>query len=391
VSLEDFNYIFPTEDLLSSETVESSENIVLLKDLVLSNEFKKSTSALTVCIGKDANGKNIITDIAEMPHLMIAGVTGSGKSVCLHSLIISLLYKTTPQKLRIVMIDTKGVELSAYNGIPHLEVPVVTNLQKAIMVLEWATKESEKRCQLLIEKGVKDLNGYNADVEEKSCLPRFLIVIDEFYDCMEESIYNLVSKGRMAGIYLVIVTKKIPKLLKFNIVSRIVFRLSSQTESKKFLNKKGAEKLLGMGDMMFLSTEYPETVKGQGAFLSYDEIDKIVGNIKCQGDYEYNEEVMNEIDSALIGRKKGGSVNLDDEHESYKDKLLEEAIEMVVNHGTASVSYLQRKFGIGYSRAANMIDQMEEIGILSGNDGSKPRQVLMSKERFYDLKMNIDF
>ena len=397
----------PGKGAVGIEIPNKEVEAVFLKDVIATGEFEKSKSKLSFCLGKDISGETILADVSKMPHMLIAGATGSGKSVCINSLIISLLYKAKPQELRLIMIDPKVVELSVYNGIPHLEVPVVTDPKKAAGALQWAVSEMEKRYRLFAEEGVRDLAGYNSAIEKKNPLgklPHFVIIVDELADLMmvapgeiESNICRLAQMARAAGMHLIIATQRpsvdvITGVIKANIPSRIAFKVASQFDSRTILDSGGAEKLLGRGDMMFFPMGASEATRIQGAFISDGEVERIISFIKSQGDFSYNEEVLSEIDSAVIttGRKKGASASSgsDDEQESSKDKILDEAIEMVVNQGTASASYLQRKFGIGYSRAARIIDQMEEMGIVSGNDGSKPRQVLMSKERYYEMKMN---
>lgn len=384
---------------------------VYLKDVITTGEFDKAKSKLTVCLGKDISGDTVLADISKMPHTLIAGATGSGKSVCINTLIISLLYKARPQELKMIMIDPKVVELGVYNGIPHLEMPVVTDPRKAAGALQWAVREMEKRYQLFAQEGVRDLSGYNEVISKQDPLmvmPHYVIIVDELADLMmvapgeiEDNICRLAQMARAAGMHLIIATQRpsvdvITGVIKANVPSRIAFKVASQFDSRTILDGGGAEKLLGRGDMMFLPMGASEATRIQGAFISDHEVERIISFIKQQGEFSYNEAAIQEIEDASKnignGKKKGGySAGGDSEEQgSSKDKILEDAIELVVEVGTASASFLQRKFGIGYSRAARIIDQMEEMGIVSGNDGSKPRQVLMSKNQFYEMKAHTD-
>ena len=366
---------------------------VVLRDIIDSDEFRKSRSPLTFAIGKDISGNTIISDIAKMPHLLIAGATGSGKSVCINCLIISLLYKSSPDDVKLIMIDPKVVELGMYNGIPHLMIPVVTDPKKASGALAWAVREMLNRYKLFSELKVKTLAGYNEATksgEEPNPLPRLVIIIDELADLMmaapkevEESICRLAQMGRAAGIHLVIATQRpsvdvITGLIKANIPSRLACAVSSQVDSRTILDVGGAEKLLGRGDMLFHPQGENRLLRIQGAFVSENEVEDIVSNIRTDQEITYDNEMIEEITSVPERSKEDAAGD--------NDELLPKAIELVVNAGQASVSMLQRRFKVGYSRAARMIDQMEERGIVSGFDGSKPRQILISKQQFYEMK-----
>ncbi len=398
----------PGKSAVGIEIPNKETEPVFLKDVITTGEFEKSKSKLTVCLGKDISGETVLADISKMPHTLIAGATGSGKSVCINTLIISMLYKARPDELKLIMIDPKVVELSVYNGIPHLAMPVVTDPKKAASALIWAVCEMERRYKLFAEEGVRDLAGYNTlmrNTNPDGVIPHYVIIVDELADLMmvapgeiENSICRLAQMARAAGMHLIIATQRpsvdvITGVIKANIPSRIAFKVASQFDSRTILDAGGAEKLLGRGDMMFFPMGASEPTRIQGAFISDGEVERIVGFVRDQGICSYDEEVIKAVDCIPVstGKKKGAyspSASNDDKDEQggNEDKLLYDAIEMVVESGTASASYLQRKFSIGYSRAARIIDRMEELGIVSGNDGSKPRQVLISKERYYEMK-----
>ena len=324
--------------------------------------------------------------------------TGSGKSVCINTMITSLIYKAKPSEVKLLMVDPKVVELSIYNGIPHLLIPVVTDPKKAAGALAWAVQEMENRYALFAEHKVRDLKGYNkvAESDGRPTLPQIVIIIDELADLMmvaakdvEDAICRLAQKARAAGMHLVIATQRpsvdvITGIIKANIPSRIAFAVSSQIDSRTILDGAGAEKLLGKGDMLFYPTGYPKPVRLQGAFISDGEVENIVKFIKKDGDGIYDESIIETIDRANEPEQVNSSK---DEEDDGTDPLLEEAIELVVDTQKASTSYIQRRFKVGYARAGRIIDQMEERGIISGYQGSKPRQVLMPKERWEELKL----
>ena len=330
---------------------------------------------------------------------MIAGATGSGKSVCINTLIASIIYKAKPSEVKLVMVDPKVVELSVYNGIPHLLIPVVTDPRKAAGALAWAVQEMENRYATFASKGVRDLKGYNEAVDKKDGigkLPHIVIIIDELADLMmvakkdvEDAICRLAQKARAAGMHLVIATQRpsvdvITGLIKANIPSRIAFAVSSQVDSRTILDMVGAEKLLGKGDMLFYPAGAPKPTRIQGAFISDGEVEKIVNFLKANGEAKYNEDIIESIENANKTDKEIAEQAEDDDE---TDPFLMDAIDVVVETGQASTSFIQRKFKVGYARAGRIIDQMEERGIISGYQGSKPREVLVTKERLAELKM----
>ena len=356
---------------------------VYLREVIESPEFINSNKNLSYCLGKDIGGNCVVSDLTKMPHMLIAGATGSGKSVCINTLIVSLLYKYSPDDVKLLMIDPKVVELSVYNGIPHLLIPVVTDPKKAAGALNWAVHEMTRRYKLFADNGVRNIEGYNelvdkGKVEDK--LPFVVIIIDELADLMmvcpndvEDYIGRLAQMARAAGMHLVIATQRpsvdvITGVIKANIPSRISFAVSSQIDSRTILDSAGAEKLLGKGDMLFYPVGEPKPIRIQGAFISESEVEKVVNFIKDQqGEPQYENHIIEQIDTSAI------------EENSECDDLLDEAIRIVVEAGQASTSLIQRRLRIGYNRAARIIEQMEEKGIISGRDGSKPRQVFSKK------------
>lgn len=368
---------------------------IMLREVIETPEFVKFKSKLAVGLGKDISGDNVIIDLAKMPHLLIAGATGSGKSVCINSIIVSLLYKATPEEVKLLMIDPKVVELGVYNGIPHLLIPVVTDPSKAAGALQWAVQEMVTRYKLFADKGVRDLAGYNKLIEEEGegfKLPQIVIIIDELADLMmvaphdvEDSICRLAQMARAAGMHLVIATQRpsvnvITGVIKANIPSRIAFAVSSQVDSRTILDMGGAEKLLGKGDMLYFPIGMQKPVRVKGCFISDKEIENVVEYVKSQVSAEYDEDIIDQI------TKKNDETDSDEELDA--DELLPQAIELVVECGQASVSLIQRRFRVGYARAGRIIDQMAERGIISGFEGSKPRRVLITKEQWEEMKMN---
>lgn len=367
---------------------------IMLREVIETPEFVKFKSRLAVGLGKDISGDNVIIDLAKMPHMLIAGATGSGKSVCINSIIVSLLYKATPEEVKLLMIDPKVVELGVYNGIPHLLIPVVTDPAKAAGALQWAVQEMVTRYKLFADKGVRDLKGYNKVIEEEGegfKLPQIVIIIDELADLMmvaphdvEDAICRLAQMARAAGMHLVIATQRpsvnvITGVIKANIPSRIAFAVSSQVDSRTILDMGGAEKLLGKGDMLYFPVGMQKPVRVKGCFISDKEIEHIVEYIKNQIPAEYDEDI---IDQITAKNEESSSPELD------ADELLPQAIELVIECGQASVSLIQRRFRVGYARAGRIVDQMAERGIISGFEGSKPRRVLISKEQWEEMKMN---
>ena len=369
---------------------------ISLRSVLESDEFKNHRSHLAVALGKDISGENVVIDLSRMPHLLIAGATGSGKSVCLNSIIISLLYKSSPEDVKMLMIDPKVVELGVYNGIPHLLIPVVTDPNKAAGALRWAVSEMTARYKLFADRGVRDLLGYNATVEETgegAKLPQIVIIIDELADLMmvaphdvEDSICRLAQMARAAGMYLVIATQRpsvnvITGVIKANIPSRIEFAVSSQVDSRTILDMAGAEKLLGKGDMLYYPVGIPKPIRVKGAYVSDKEVEMVVDFVKNQANARYDQEIIENIND-------NAKNNDDDTSDSDRDELLDQAIEAVIECGQASVSFIQRRFKVGYARAGRIIDQMAERNIISGYEGSKPRRVLITKERWEEMKMS---
>lgn len=390
----------PGKQAVGIEVPNKENEIVHLRDIIDTEEFYSHKSNLAFALGKDVAGKEVITDIAKMPHVLIAGSTGSGKSVCINTLITSIIYKAKPSEVKLVMVDPKVVELSIYNGIPHLLIPVVTDPKKAAGALAWAVQEMVNRYSLFASKNVRDIKGYNeAIVKEGGAekLPQIVIIIDELADLMmcspkdvEDAICRLAQMARAAGMHLVIATQRpsvdvITGIIKANIPSRISFAVSSQVDSRTVLDMVGAEKLLGKGDMLFYPSGAPKPVRVQGAFVSDKEVEKIVDFIKANGgETTYREDIIDKIENANNNSDKDLQ---EQDEEDNTDPLLMEAIDTVVETGQASTSFIQRRFKVGYARAGRIIDQMEERGVISGYQGSKPREVLMSKERWEELKM----
>ena len=387
----------PGKQAVGIEIPNKEKEVVALRDIIDNPTFAKSKSKLSFALGKDAAGEAVVTDIAKMPHVLIAGSTGSGKSVCINTLITSIIYKAKPSEVKLVMVDPKVVELSVYNGIPHLLIPVVTDPKKAAGALAWAVQEMVNRYHLFAEKNVRDIAGYNEALEKEGTegkLPQIVIIIDELADLMmvakndvEDAICRLAQMARAAGMHLVIATQRpsvdvITGIIKANIASRISFAVTSQVDSRTILDTAGAEKLLGKGDMLFFPTGVLKPIRIQGAFVSDSEVEKIVTFLKENGGPTYSEDVLEKIERANTTDKE-----LDEEDDDETDPFLMEAIEAVVDLGQASASFIQRRLKVGYARAGRIIDQMEARGIISGYEGSKPRQVLVSKEQWEELKM----
>ena len=391
----------PGKQAVGIEIPNKENEIVHLRDILESDKFENAKSKLTMALGKDVAGECVVADIAKMPHVLIAGSTGSGKSVCINTLISSLIYKAKPSEVKLVMVDPKIVELSVYNGIPHLLIPVVTDPKQAAGALAWAVQEMENRYNLFASKGVRDLKGYNETIEnnsdeENGTLPQIVIIIDELADLMmvaakdvEDSICRLAQKARAAGMHLVIATQRpsvdvITGLIKANVPSRIAFAVSSQVDSRTILDMAGAEKLLGKGDMLFYPAGASKPTRIQGAFIDDKEVEKIVDFIKSNGTATYSDEILESIEKANTNEKEVKDSDISDDE---NDPLLDEAIKTVIETQQASTSFIQRRFKVGYARAGRIIDQMEERGVISGYQGSKPREVLISKERWQELNM----
>ena len=378
---------------------------VRIRDVIESREFTRHPSSVAFAVGKDIGGNNIVGNIAKLPHVLIAGTTGSGKSVCTNSLIVSILYKSTPDEVRFIMVDPKMVELAPYNGIPHLLIPVVTDPKKAAGALQWAVFEMMKRYKMFSEKGVKDLAGYNAlaEVDEDvKKLPTVVVVIDELADLMlvaakevEESICRVAQMGRAAGMHLVVATQRpsadvITGLMKANIPSRIAFAVASSMESRIILDTTGAEKLVGKGDMLYAPLGDSKPTRVQGCFITPEEIERVVAFVKdAAGEAHYDQDVIEKIQQAVDAKAdKGKSAPADTAADGEDgDELLPAAVEVVLETGQASVSMLQRRLKLGYSRAARLVDQMEERGYVGPFEGSKPRQLLITREKWQELQM----
>lgn len=386
--------------------VPNKENMaVSLRDLLETNEFKEFGSKLAFAVGKDIGGKTVVTDIAKMPHMLIAGSTGSGKSVCINSIIMSILYKAKPDEVKLIMIDPKVVELSVYNGIPHLLIPVVTDPKKAAGALHWAVAEMSERYKKFADLNVRDLKGYNKaveaaggviDGEQVSIMPQILIIVDELADLMmvapgevEESICRLAQLARAAGIHLIIATQRpsvdvITGLIKANMPSRIAFAVSSGVDSRTILDSNGAEKLLGKGDMLFAPQGYPKPARIQGAFVSDEEVSDVVDFLKnqCMGNGSlYDENIQNQIQN--MGSQGGVNANGSaGDGSSDIDEYFVDAARFIIEKDKASIGMLQRAFRIGFNRAGRIMDQLYEAGIVGSDEGTKPRKVLMTEEQF---------
>ena len=378
---------------------------VRIRDVIESREFTRHPSPVAFAVGKDIGGSSIVGNIARLPHVLIAGTTGSGKSVCTNSLIVSILYKSTPDEVRFIMVDPKMVELAPYNGIPHLLIPVVTDPKKAAGALQWAVFEMMKRYKMFSEKGVKDLAGYNAlseTDEDVKKLPTVVVVIDELADLMlvaakevEESICRVAQMGRAAGMHLVVATQRpsadvITGLMKANIPSRIAFAVASSMESRIILDTPGAEKLVGKGDMLYSPLGDSKPTRVQGCFITPEEIERVVAFVKdTAGEAHYDQDVIEKIQQAVDAKSDKGKGAASDAPVDGEDgdELLPAAVEVVLETGQASVSMLQRRLKLGYSRAARLVDQMEERGYVGPFEGSKPRQLLITREKWQELQM----
>lgn len=379
----------PGKAAVGIEVENEKPDMVSIRELIDSKEFRNASSKISFAVGKDISGRNVIANLKEMPHLLIAGATGSGKSVCINTIITSLLYKASPDEVKLILIDPKVVELGNYNGIPHLLVPVVTDPKKAAAALNWAVNEMTQRYKFFAEESVKDLDSYNelmrANQEPDKVLPKIVIIIDELADLMmvapsqvEESICRLAQLARAAGMHLIVATQRpsvdvVTGLIKANIPSRIAFSVSSQVDSRTILDVGGAEKLLGKGDMLYSPVGENKPLRIQGPYISDSETARIIDFVKKQGESSYDESVVQTIETPE--KSQYGEVS---------DELTEDAIAFILKQKKASVSMLQRRFRIGYNRAASIIDEIEARGIISPADGSKPRQVLYTEEEYYD-------
>lgn len=376
----------PEKSVVGIEVPNKIKDFVAIKEILSSKAFLESNSKLPFALGKDIAGNAVVSSIDKMPHLLIAGATGSGKSVCINTLITSILFKSHPDEVKLILIDPKVVELNIYNAIPHLVIPVVTNPKKASAALAWAVSEMERRYKIFSEHGVRDITSYKDKYSEgeEEKLPYIVIIIDELADLMmvaaqevEDYIARLAQMARACGIHLVVATQRpsvdvITGTIKSNIPSRISFQVSSQIDSRTILDMSGAEKLLGKGDMLFYPASFMKPVRIQGAYISEKEVENLVSFIKDNSQSSYNKEVIQKIECQETENKKL------EEH----DELLEEAIDLVIGEGQASVSYIQRKLKVGYARAGRIVDEMEEMNVVGPYEGSKPRKVLTTINPF---------
>ncbi len=393
----------PGKAAVGIEIPNSVKNMVSMREVIDTSEFDIQKSLLSAAIGKDIAGNTVFCDVSKMPHLLIAGTTGSGKSVCMNSIIVSILYRAKPDEVKFLMIDPKKVEFSKYENIPHLLVPVVTDPRKASGALGWAVSEMLKRYQMFSDTGVRDISGYNKYVKKHKDLepmPKIVICIDELADLMmaapkevEDSICRLAQMARAAGMHLVIATQRpsvdvITGLIKANISSRIALTVSSAIDSRTILDTGGAEKLLGRGDMLYSPIGSSKPLRVQGCFISDEEVEELCEFIKNQGESEYSEEISKEIENRAV-QEKGSAGAFDDvEGGESLDPLFEQAVDVVLDNGRASTSFLQRKLGVGYSRGSKIMDQLEEKGIIGPQDGAKPREIRINKQQWIQMKAN---
>ena len=397
----------PNKNAVGIEVPNAEKAMVTLREILESSSFRNSKSKLNVALGRDIQGEATCADLAKMPHLLVAGTTGSGKSVCLNTMIVSLLYNANPDEVKLIMIDPKKVEFTVYRSIPHLLVPVVADPRKAAGALSWAVAEMDKRYALFADNGVRNLQGYNnyALAEGLPKMPQIVIIIDELSDLMmaasnevEDSICRLAQKARAAGMHLIVATQRpsvdvITGLIKANIPSRIAFAVKSQIDSRTIIDTQGAEKLLGNGDMLYCPVGLSKPVRVQGSYVSDEEIERVIDFVTSQGEVKYDDAVMQEIElkAAQEGKKKSGSaVDTDNMGAGgdYDDEMFPKAVEVVVEAGMASTTLLQRKLKLGYARAARIVDELSEKGIIGPFEGSKPRKVLITKEQWYQMQAN---
>ena len=391
----------PGKAAVGIEIPNTIKNSVSMRELIDTPEFNEQSSKLSAGLGKDIGGKCVFCDISKMPHLLIAGTTGSGKSVCMNSIIVSILYRAKPDEVKFLMIDPKQVEFSKYAGIPHLLVPVVSDPRKAAGALGWAVSEMLQRYQKFSQTGVRDIEGYNKYVkkhEDMEPMPKICIFIDELADLMmaapkevEDSICRLAQMARAAGMHLVIATQRpsvdvITGLIKANISSRIALTVSSQIDSRTILDAGGAEKLLGRGDMLYSPIGASKPIRVQGCFISDEEVESLCDFVKNQGESQYDENIAKEIEAKAVQDKKSSPFEDDDDGGEKLDALFEKAVEVVLETGTASTSFLQRKLSVGYARGAKIIDQLQDKGIIGPANGSKPREILISKQQWLEMQ-----
>ena len=399
----------PGKTTIGIDIPNKSVQMVRMRELMESSAFSMAKSRLTVALGRDIAGAVAVIDLVQMPHLLLAGATGSGKSMCIHSMIISMLYKSSPDEVRFLMIDPKGVEFGIYNGIPHLVIPVVTTLLKAVGALNWAVTETLKRYQIFAEYNMRDLVSYNKTAKSNNYkdddgnptphIPQLVIFIDELADLISaapdevsDSICRLAQLGRLAGVHLIIATQRpssdiVASSIKANIPSRIAFVVSSQVDSRLILDVSGAEQLTGNGDMLLLPIGSQKPIRIQGCFVSDSEIESVVTFVKKVQESGYDDSVMEEIEKNAVADhdKTSGSSGGDEE---LRDPMLNEAIKCVVEAGQASTSLLQRRLRLGYARAGRIIDEMEQLGVIGPHEGSKPRQVLLTRQQYLELTLS---
>ena len=390
----------PGKAAVGIEVPNTIKNTVTMRELIDTPEFYEQNSKLSAGLGKDIAGKCVYCDISKMPHLLVAGTTGSGKSVCMNSIITSILYRAKPDEVKFLMIDPKQVEFSKYAGIPHLLVPVVTDPRKAAGALGWAVSEMLQRYQRLSEVGVRDIEGYNKYVKKHNdmeTMPKICIFIDEFADLMmaapkevEDSVCRLAQMARAVGMHLVIATQRpsvdvITGLIKANISSRIALTVSSQIDSRTILDASGAEKLLGHGDMLYSPIGASKPVRVQGCFISDEEVEDLCDFVKNQGESQYSEEIAKEIEAKTVQDKKSSPFEDDGDGEQL-DVLFDKAVDIVLETGTASTSFLQRKLSVGYARGAKIVDQLQEKGIIGPANGAKPREILITRQQWLEMQ-----
>lgn len=390
----------PGKAAIGIEIPNTNQDVVSLREVIESREFRDAKSKLAFAVGKDIAGNIIIGDIAKMPHTIIAGTTGSGKSVCTNSIIMSILYRANPEEVKLILIDPKMVEFTTYNGIPHLLIPVVTDPRQAAGALNWGVQEMLRRYKLFADNNVRDLGGYNEMAVKKGYdkLPQIVIAIDEFSDLMmaaskevEDSVCRLAQMARAAGMHLIIATQRpttdvITGLIKANIPSRIALSVQSQVDSRTILDTQGAEKLLGYGDMLYYPNGMQKPLRVQGCFCSTKEVETIVDFIKKESVSEYNEEIIEAVEQSMPAEKGERSGDVSEPTGSGDDILIEKAIDVVVEMGQASTSSLQRKLKLGYARAARIIDELESMGVVGPYEGAKPRKVIMSKQQWAERR-----
>ncbi|WP_288167857.1 DNA translocase FtsK, partial [Ruminococcus sp. CAG:379] len=392
----------PGKPAVGIEVANAHKDMVGIREILESRQFTESKSKLSFAVGKDIDGNIILGDIAKMPHMIIAGATGSGKSVCTNGIIMSILYHAKPTEVKLVLIDPKIVEFKIYDGIPHLLIPVVTDPRKAAGALNWATQEMDRRYALCASYNVRDLKDFNALAakrEDLDPLPQIVIVIDEFADLMmtsskevEDAVCRIAQKARAAGMHLIIATQRptadvITGLIKSNVPSRIALSVKSQMDSRNILDVGGAEKLLGHGDMLYFPNGLPKPVRVQGCYCSTEEIERVVGYIKEEAKAEYSHDIMEAVEQSMPAVKGERFEDDSSDRAEGDDELIDRAIDVVVELGQASTSSLQRKLKLGYARAARIMDELEEMGVIGPHEGAKPRKVLISPQQAAERRM----